>query len=223
MKNADVIAHDPLAPPITADLAKKTGAFNTSQPVPPLHPAQEGATGVRVRPPPAERETLPDRTSPPPAPVTPTGPPAPPESRPSAPSHNGRSHLNGSNGTHLVGVGALLDAQKALDAIGPSTIAELVAAVGGKLTAENVRGLITQECRELEKMLLEKNRKYGNSALEPKRIFSKLSPVEQLYVRIDDKLSRIENTGIAAADEDTLADLQGYITLLRVARRLGLS
>lgn len=100
--------------------------------------------------------------------------------------------------------------------------ADAVAVVGGKLTTENVRGLITAECRALEALLHEKNRKYGNSALDPKRIFSKASPVEQICVRIDDKISRIANTGFATADEDTLQDLQGYITLLRVAHRLGM-
>lgn len=98
----------------------------------------------------------------------------------------------------------------------------VVAAVGGKFSGDNVRGLITQECRALEAMLHEKNEKYGNSALEPRRIFSKASPVEQICVRIDDKISRISNMGFAAADEDTLQDLQGYITLLRVAHRLGM-
>lgn len=39
-------------------------------------------------------------------------------------------------------------------------------------------------------MLLAKNAAYGNSALEPVRIFSKADPTEQIRVRIDDKLSR---------------------------------
>jgi hypothetical protein len=40
-------------------------------------------------------------------------------------------------------------------------------------------------------MLLEKNAKYGNSALEPIRCFSRADPVEQIRVRLDDKLSRL--------------------------------
>ena len=49
-------------------------------------------------------------------------------------------------------------------------------------------------CDELKIMLLCKNREYGNSALEPRRIFSKTTAVEQILIRIDDKLSRILTT-----------------------------
>jgi len=51
--------------------------------------------------------------------------------------------------------------------------------------------LISAECREVERLLLAKNAAYGNSALQPVRIFSKADAVEQLRVRIDDKLSRL--------------------------------
>ena len=50
---------------------------------------------------------------------------------------------------------------------------------------------------------IHKNRKYGNSALKPNRIFSKCSATEQLLVRIDDKLNRImKGAGLLATDED---------------------
>jgi len=39
--------------------------------------------------------------------------------------------------------------------------------------------------------MLEFELPYGNLALAPLRIFSRADPVEQLNVRIDDKLSRI--------------------------------
>ena len=64
-------------------------------------------------------------------------------------------------------------------------------------------------------MLVEKNKKYGNSALEPKRIFSRADSAEQLKVRIDDKLSRISNQNINE-DEDVIMDLLGYLVLLKV-------
>ena len=66
-------------------------------------------------------------------------------------------------------------------------------------------------------MLLNKNEKYGNSALEPKRIFSKASSVEQILVRIDDKLSRIANQS-ELEDEDVYMDLIGYLILLKIAK-----
>lgn len=66
-------------------------------------------------------------------------------------------------------------------------------------------------------MLIEKNRKYGDSALNPVRIFSKASNIEQLHTRIDDKLSRIKNAQ-DDEDEDVIADLIGYLVLLTIAR-----
>ena len=64
--------------------------------------------------------------------------------------------------------------------------------------------------------MLLKNEAYGDSALNPVRIFSKNDSVEGLLVRIDDKLSRIKNVGITSATEDTLMDLIGYLVLLKV-------
>jgi len=63
-------------------------------------------------------------------------------------------------------------------------------------------------------MLLTKNKKYGNSALDPVRIFSKASPKEQILVRLDDKLSRLANQ---QPNEDVVFDLMGYLVLLRIS------
>ena len=84
----------------------------------------------------------------------------------------------------------------------------------------DVQVLIAQVCDEVRDLLLLKNARYGNSALDPRRVFSKASPTEQLLVRIDDELSRIATTGFSAADEDTLADLLGYLVLLKVHLRM---
>lgn len=78
--------------------------------------------------------------------------------------------------------------------------------------------LIAAECDALKAMLMEKNRAYGSSALDPVRIFSKAGPVEQILVRIDDKLSRLARG--TAAGEDVENDLCGYLILLRVARKI---
>jgi hypothetical protein len=78
--------------------------------------------------------------------------------------------------------------------------------------------LIEQECDAIKELLLEKNAKYGNSALDPVRIFSKACPAEQILVRIDDKLSRIKRgAGLLAADEDVVSDLIGYLVLLKIS------
>jgi hypothetical protein len=79
--------------------------------------------------------------------------------------------------------------------------------------------LIESECDAIKKLLLEKNRKYGNSALEPSGIFSKASPREQIFCRIDDKLKRIKHGSASLEDEDVVQDLIGYLMLLRVERR----
>ena len=76
---------------------------------------------------------------------------------------------------------------------------------------------IAAVCDEIKALLLKKNSQYGNSALDPIRIFSKASPQEQLLVRIDDKLSRIQRgAGLLAADEDVVNDLIGYLVLYKV-------
>jgi hypothetical protein len=82
----------------------------------------------------------------------------------------------------------------------------------------SVPELIMMECESLRDLLLEKNKAYGNSALDPVRIFSKADPVEQLKVRLDDKLSRLMRG--TDAGEDVELDLLGYLILLRVAKKL---
>ena len=66
---------------------------------------------------------------------------------------------------------------------------------------------------ELKQMLVSKNRKYGNSALEPVRVFSKASPKEQILVRLDDKLSRLKNQQVDE-DEDVIEIIIAHIVNL---------
>lgn len=79
--------------------------------------------------------------------------------------------------------------------------------------------LIAVVCDEVKQILIDKNRRYGDSAINPVRLFSKADPVEQINVRLDDKLSRIRS----AQDDDTEdaeLDLIGYLILKRVAKRV---
>lgn len=78
--------------------------------------------------------------------------------------------------------------------------------------AEDVRAVAA----DVVTMLIEKNESYGDSALDPVRVFSRAPVVEQLLVRIDDKLSRLARGD--AAGEDVERDLLGYLIILRVAR-----
>ena len=72
-------------------------------------------------------------------------------------------------------------------------------------------------CHEIAHMLVKKNIAYGNSALEPVRIFSKAGPREQLHVRIDDKLNRLMKGTDYPGDND-IDDLIGYLVLLKIAK-----
>jgi hypothetical protein len=81
-------------------------------------------------------------------------------------------------------------------------------------------GDVTRVLDNLKEILLQKNRKYGDSALKPSRIFAKSDAVEQIRVRIDDKLKRIQNRQ-DDEDEDVELDLLGYLVLLRIAKRKG--
>ena len=87
------------------------------------------------------------------------------------------------------------------------------------LETPHTQQLIAQVCDEIKSMLLEKNRKYGNSALDPIRIFSKADAKEQIRVRIDDKLSRLRNVQ-GDETEDVISDLIGYLVLLKVSERV---
>jgi hypothetical protein len=100
----------------------------------------------------------------------------------------------------------------AIGGIGHNIISSFVEEIADSQT------LIAKVCDEIKELLLEKNRKYGDSALNPTRIFAKSDSVEQIKVRIDDKLNRLKNAQ-GDEDEDVVQDLIGYLVLLTVAQR----
>jgi len=63
-----------------------------------------------------------------------------------------------------------------------------------------------------------KNMKYGNSALEPKRIFSRASAEEQLLVRLDDKMSRLMERKETELAKNDVVDVIGYLVLYCVMK-----
>lgn len=89
------------------------------------------------------------------------------------------------------------------------------------LDVTEVQKAIDKECEELAEFLKEKNLSYGNSALDPIRIFSKATPMEAIRVRIDDKLNRLYSGKKHAGDND-IKDLVGYLILHRVGERFGI-
>jgi hypothetical protein len=71
---------------------------------------------------------------------------------------------------------------------------------------------IIRTCEALKRFLLEKNKRYGNSALEPINIFSKLPAEEGMKLRMDDKIKRIKNS--SELRKNDIIDLSGYIILI---------
>ena len=84
--------------------------------------------------------------------------------------------------------------------------------------------LITQVGEQLTKLLLEKNKAYGDSATQGDTIFATEENKEKLNAkqfgiccRIDDKLHRIKNGGITEKTGDSVWDLAGYFILLLIS------
>lgn len=80
---------------------------------------------------------------------------------------------------------------------------------------------IREECAALAEFLIAKNKAYGDSAAKPVRVFARgVSPKDQIFVRMDDKLSRLAR-GHEFDGDDTMLDLAGYIVLYRAIERTG--
>lgn len=72
------------------------------------------------------------------------------------------------------------------------------------------------------KLVLEKNRRYGNAALAPVDIFSKhiknenTVALNSILIRLSDKLARIKNSDELRKND--ISDLMGYLALLCVEK-----
>lgn len=75
---------------------------------------------------------------------------------------------------------------------------------------------ITKVSFSLNDLLLYKNARYGDTGLNPVRIFSKSDADTGLLQRLDDKISRIQNS--PEPRKNDVADLMGYLTLLCVSK-----
>ena len=67
------------------------------------------------------------------------------------------------------------------------------------------------------KFLKEKNKRYGNSALEPSNMFFKGNSEEGLRIRIDDKLKRMKNSDVLRKND--IVDLIGYLIILCITKK----
>lgn len=86
-----------------------------------------------------------------------------------------------------------------------------------RMDANTFVDLLEATLRDTRQMLISKNAAYGNSALDPVRVFSTASLKEQLLVRLDDKVSRL--TRGSAAGEDVAQDMLGYLLLVAIAEK----
>lgn len=92
-----------------------------------------------------------------------------------------------------------------------------------RIPFERYRRLIENECEAVKQLLIAKNKEYGASVFHPIGVFSRAMAEEQIDVRIDDKLKRIQTIQAlqeVQVHEDTELDLIGYLILKRVARKL---
>lgn len=83
----------------------------------------------------------------------------------------------------------------------------------------NFQEEVKQILEEIKDLLISKNIKYGNSAIDPLGVFSDLSPEEGIRIRIDDKLKRIKNGSLDKDDEDVINDLIGYLVILKILNK----
>lgn len=75
---------------------------------------------------------------------------------------------------------------------------------------------IAEFCENLAFFLIEKNKKYGDSAINPKKIFSKQNASNSIAIRIDDKINRILNSDFLR--ENDIIDLLGYLVLYYISK-----
>lgn len=74
---------------------------------------------------------------------------------------------------------------------------------------------IVEICDSMKNLLLYKNQKYGDSALNPNNIFYKGDSTNSIKIRLDDKIGRIKNCEETRIND--VADVIGYCTLLLVS------
>ena len=74
---------------------------------------------------------------------------------------------------------------------------------------------IIEVCDSMKDLLLYKNQKYGDSALNPNNIFYKGDSTNSIKIRLDDKIGRVRNNDETKVND--VADIVGYCILLLVS------
>lgn len=77
---------------------------------------------------------------------------------------------------------------------------------------------IVEVVDSIKDLLLYKNQKYGNSALNPNHIFYKGDSSSSIKIRLDDKLGRVMNCEETRVND--VCDIIGYCVLLLVSMQV---
>lgn len=95
---------------------------------------------------------------------------------------------------------------------------------GTDMELTDTQNKIKNICDKISEVLIYKNKMYGNSILEPKQIFYKGGYVDNILMRLDDKIGRIANTsGGNPIRVNDIVDIIGYLILLLIAKNVGYS
>ena len=69
----------------------------------------------------------------------------------------------------------------------------------------------------MKDLLLYKNQKYGDSAINPKKVFYKGDSTNSILIRLDDKLGRVRSNTEEKPRVNDVCDIIGYCTLLLIS------
>lgn len=69
----------------------------------------------------------------------------------------------------------------------------------------------------MKDLLLYKNQKYGDSAINPKKVFYKGDSTNSILIRLDDKIGRIMSNTEDKPRVNDVCDIIGYCTLLLIS------
>ena len=88
----------------------------------------------------------------------------------------------------------------------------------GKLEkATDTQLKISEILDAMKDLLLYKNKKYGDSAINPKKIFYKGDSTNSILIRLDDKIGRVMSNPDEKPRVNDVADIIGYCTLLLIS------
>ena len=93
--------------------------------------------------------------------------------------------------------------------------------VGKKSSELNETRTTQQKIHEImeamKDLLLYKNQKYGDSAINPKKIFYKGDSTNSILIRLDDKIGRVKSNTEDKPRVNDVCDIIGYCTLLLIS------